>query len=111
MKPTLALGVRINGNILLKSIASTGAVCVRLLVEDDSDEMDSGIHVTSFFYQYSHAESIIVEDEAQSMKCEGPNTNAHKEEERAVKQGHAVESADNQELGRGEQHAPSYNCR
>ena len=35
----------------------------------------------------------------------GPNTNAHKEE-RAVEQGHAVESADDQELGSGEQHAP-----
>ena len=23
--------------------------------------------------QYSHAESILVEDEAQSMNCEGPN--------------------------------------
>ena len=112
MKPTLASGVGINGNILLKSIASTGAVCVRLLVEDDSDEMDSGIHVRSFFfYQYSHAQSIIVEDGAQSMRCEGPNTNAHKEEERAVEQGHAVESADGQELDSGEQHAPSYNCR
>ena len=47
--------------------------------------------------QYSHAESIIVEDEAQFMKCEGPNINAPKEEERAVEQGHAVESADDQE--------------
>ena len=45
------------------------------------------------------------------MKCEGPITNAHKEEERAVEQGHAVESADDQELDSGEQHAPSYNCR
>ena len=26
------------------------------------------------------------------MKCEGPITNAHKEEERAVEQRHAVES-------------------
>ena len=49
MKPTLASGVRINGNILLKGIASTGAVYVRLLVEDDSDEVDSGIHVRGFF--------------------------------------------------------------
>ena len=92
-------------------IASTGAVCVRLLVEDDSDEVNSGTHVRGFFYQYSHAESIIVEDEAQSMKCEGPITNVHKEEERAVEQGHAVESTDDQELDSGEQHAPSYNCR
>ena len=45
MKPTLASRVRIFGNILLKSIASTGAVCVRFLVEDDSDEVDSGIHI------------------------------------------------------------------
>ena len=39
------------------------------------------------------------------MKCEGPITNAHKEQE------HAVESSDDQELDSGEQHAPSYNCR
>ena len=38
MRPTLASGVRVNGNILLKSIASTGAVYVRLLVEDDLEE-------------------------------------------------------------------------
>ena len=45
MKPTLASWVRINRNILLMSNAFTGAVCVRLLVKDDSDEVDSGIHV------------------------------------------------------------------
>ena len=45
------------------------------------------------------------------MKCEGPITNAHQEEERAVEQGHAVESVDDQELHSGEQHALSYNCR
>ena len=67
--------------------------------------------MSAVFYQYSHAESIIVEDEAQSMKCEGPITNAHKEEERAVEQRHAVKSSDDQELDSGEQHAPSYNCR
>ena len=43
VKPTLASGVRVNGNIFLKSIAYTGAVYVRLLVEDDPDEVDSGI--------------------------------------------------------------------
>ena len=64
------------------------------------------VFMSEVFYQYSHAESIIVEDEAQSMKCEGPITNAHKEEE----QGHAVESSDDQELDSGEQRAPSYNC-
>ena len=42
MRPTLASGVMVNGNILLKSIASTGAVYVRLLVEHDL-EGDSGI--------------------------------------------------------------------
>ena len=41
VKPIFASGVRVNGNILLKSIASTGVVYVRLLVEDDPDE-DSG---------------------------------------------------------------------
>ena len=45
------------------------------------------------------------------MKCEGPNTNAHKEEERALEQGRAVESSNDQELDSGEQHASSYNCR
>ena len=43
VKPTLASGVRINANILLKSIAPTGAVYVRLLVEDGPGEVDSGI--------------------------------------------------------------------
>lgn len=56
--------------------------------------------------QYSHAEGIIVVDEMQSMNCEGSNTNTHKEEERAVEQGHAVESADDQERDSGQQHAP-----
>ena len=36
-----ASGVRINGNVLLKGIASTGVVHASLLVEDDPDE-DSG---------------------------------------------------------------------
>ena len=69
------------------------------------------VFMLEVFYQYSHAESIIVEDEAQSLWSEEPITNAHKEEQRAVEQGHAVESADDQELDSGEQHAPSYNCR
>ena len=69
------------------------------------------VFMSEVFYQYSHVESIIVEDEAQSLRCEGPITNAHNEEEHAVEQGHAVESADDQELDSGEQHAPSYNCR
>ena len=106
VKPTLASGVRINGNILLKSIASTGAVYVRLLVEDDPDEVDSGIQRSmDDFMSEVNQESIIVQDEVQSMNCEGPNTNRHKEEERAVEQGHAVESADDQERDSGEQHA------
>ena len=93
VKLTLASGVRINGNILLKSIASTGAVYVRLLVEDDPDEVDSGIQRSmDDFMSEVNQESIIVQDELQSMNCEGPNTNRHKEEERAVEQGHAVES-------------------
>ena len=41
VKSIFASGVRVNGNILLKSTASTGVVYVRLLVEDDPDE-DSG---------------------------------------------------------------------
>ena len=111
VKPKLASGVRINGNILLKSIASTGAVYVRLLVEDDPDEEDSGIQRSlddfmSEVNQYSHAEGIIVEDEVQSMNCEGPNAGTHKEEERSVEQGHTLESADDQERDSGEQHAP-----
>ena len=89
MKPTLASGVRINGNILLKSIASTGAVYyVRLLVEDDPDEVDSGIQRSmDDFMSEVNQDSIIVQDEVQSMNFEGPNTNRHKEEERAVEQG------------------------
>ena len=111
VKPKLASGVKINGNILLKSIASTGAVYVRLLVEDDPDEVDGGTQkrLDDFMLevnQYSHTEGIIMEDEVQSMNCEGPNTDTRKEEERAVEQGHAVESVDDQERDSGEQHAP-----
>ena len=58
------------------------------------------------FMSEVNQESIIVQDEVQSMNCEGPNTNRHKEEERAVELGHAVESADYQERDSGEQHAP-----
>ena len=106
VKPTLASGVRINGNILLKSIASAGAVCVRLLVEDDPDEVDSGIQRSmDDFMSEVNQESIIVQDEVQSMNCEGPNTNRHKEEEHAEEQAHAVESADDEERDSGEQHA------
>ena len=112
VKPALASGVRINGNILLKSIASTGAVYVRLLVEDDPDEVDSGLQRSlddfmSEVNQYRHAGSITIEDEVQSVNCEGPNANTHKEEERAVEQGHAVESADDRERNNGEHHAPT----
>ena len=39
VKPIFASGIRINENILLKGIASTGVVYVRLLVEDDPDEV------------------------------------------------------------------------
>ena len=45
----------------------------------------------------------------QSMNCEGLDTNTHKEEERAVEQGHEVKYADDQvdqEQDSGEQHAP-----
>ena len=41
VKPIFASGVTSNGNILLESIASTGVVHVRLLLEDDPNE-DSG---------------------------------------------------------------------
>ena len=103
--------VRINGNILLKSIASTGAVYVRLLVEDDPDEVDSGLQRSlddfmSEVNQYRHAGNITIEDEVQSVNCEGPNANTHKEEECAVEQGHAVESTDDRERNNGEHHAP-----
>ena len=42
VKLAFALGLRINGNIFLKSIASTGSVHVCLLVDDDLDEVDGG---------------------------------------------------------------------
>ena len=66
VKLTLASGVKINGNILLKSIASTGAVYVCLLVEDDPDE-DSGVQRTmdefmSEVNQNNHVEAITVKD-------------------------------------------------
>ena len=84
---------------------------MRSLVEDDPDEEDGGIQKSmdefmSEVNQYSHAEGIMVEDEVQSMHCKGPNRGTHKEEERAVEQGHALESADDQERDSGEQHAP-----
>ena len=106
VKPTLASGVRINANILLKSIAPTGALCVRLLVEDDPDEVDSGIQRSldefiSEVNEDNQVESIIVQDEVQSVRHQESNT----EVESAMQQGHVAESPGNQNLGNGVQHA------
>lgn len=42
MKLVFVLGLRINGNIFLKSIVFIGFVYVCLLVDDDFDEVDGG---------------------------------------------------------------------
>lgn len=105
VKPTLASGVRINVNILLKSIAPTGAVYVRLLVEDDPDEGDSGIQrsLDEFISEVNEnqVESIIVQDEVQSVRRQESNT----EVESAVHQGHGSESPGYQNLDDEVQHA------
>ena len=90
-------GVRINANILLKSITPTGAVYVRLLVEDDPDEVDSGIQrrldkFISKVNENNQVESIIVQDEVQSVFREESNT----EVESAVQQGHVAKSPGDQ---------------
>ena len=64
VKPALASGVKINGNILLKSIGSTGAVYVQLLMEDDPDE-DSSVQrsIDEFLLeinQDNHVEPIVL---------------------------------------------------
>ena len=106
VKPTLASGVRINANVLLKSIAPTGAVYVHLLVEDDPDEVDSGIQRSldefiSELNEDNQVESIIVQDEVQSVRHQESNT----EVESAMQQGHVAESPEDQNLGNGVQHA------
>lgn len=89
MKLAFALGLRINGNIFLKSIASTGSVHVCLLVDDDLDEVDGGKKKNL--------------DDFHVMQT---NTNHIKKGNVQWKQGHTVESADDQERDSGEQHAP-----
>ena len=105
VKPTLASGVRINVNNFLKSIAPTGAVYVRLLVEDDPDEVDSGIQrsLDEFISEVNEnqVESIIVQDEVQSVRRQESNT----EVESAVHQGHGSESPGYQNLDDEVQHA------
>ena len=41
--PKLATGVRVDGNILLKSIAPSGAVYVRLFSDDNDDDADDDV--------------------------------------------------------------------
>lgn len=58
MKLAFALGLRINGNIFLRSIASTGSVYVCLLVDDDLDEVDGGVQkILDYFYVTQRATS------------------------------------------------------
>ena len=49
MKPTLASGVKIDANILLKSIASSGAVYLQLFADDLDDPDDDWEFSTSLF--------------------------------------------------------------
>jgi len=104
MRPTLASGVRVNGNILLKSIASTGAVYVRLLVEDDLEE-DSGIQRSldefmSEANQETHVQIITVQNEVQSVLRQEPD----KEVASFVEQRHVDESSNDQMLENGIRH-------
>lgn len=58
MKLAFALGLRINRNIFLRSIASTGSVYVCLLVDDDLDEVDGGVQkILDYFYVMQRATS------------------------------------------------------
>lgn len=104
MRPTLASGVRVNGNILLKSIASTGAVYVRLLVEDDLEE-DSGIQRSldeflSEANQETHVEITTVQNEVQSVLRQEPD----KEVASSVEQRHVAESSNDRMLENGIRH-------
>lgn len=104
MRPTLASGVRVNGNILLKSIASTGAVYVRLLVEDDLEE-DSVIQRSldeflSDANQETHVEITTVQNEVQSVLRQEPD----KEVASSVEQRHVAESSNDQMLENGIRH-------
>ena len=101
MRPTLASRVRVNGNILLKSIASTGAVYVRLLVEDDLEE-DSVIQRSldeflSDANQETHVEITTVQNEVQSVLCQEPD----KEVASSVEQRHVAESSNDKMLENG----------
>ena len=106
MRPTLASGVRVNGNILLKSIASTGAVYVRLLVEDDLEE-DSVIQRSldeflSDANQETHVEITTVQNEVQSVLRQEPDKEvASSVEQRHIR--HTVESTDDHGQDNGEQ--------
>lgn len=98
MRPTLASKVRVNGNILLKRIASTGAVYVRLLVEDDLEE-DSGIQRSldefmSEANQETHIEITTVQNKEQSVLRQEPD----KEVASFVEQRHIAESSNDQML-------------
>lgn len=58
MKLAFALGLRINGNTFLRSIAFTGSVYVCLLVDDDLDEVDGGVQkILDYFYVMQRATS------------------------------------------------------
>lgn len=58
MKLAFTLGLRINGNTFLRSIASTGSVYVCLLVDDDLDEVDGGVQkILDYFYVMQRATS------------------------------------------------------
>lgn len=50
--PTLASGVKIDANILLKSISSAGTIYVRLFVDDDDDINDDDFQLPNFDYLF-----------------------------------------------------------
>ena len=98
VKPTLASGVRIDGNILLRSIASSGVVYVRLLVEDNSDEEDDNQRSMDEFMSEANHDNPV-QSIATFVQEQGHDQERNNEVQ------HAVESADDQERNNEIQHA------
>lgn len=98
VKPTLASGVRIDGNILLRSIVSSGAVYVRLLVEDNSDEEDDNQRSMDEFMSEANHDNPV-QSIATFVQEQGHDQERNNEVQ------HAVESADDQERNNEIQHA------
>ena len=69
VKPNLVSGVKIDAKVLLKSIASTSVVYVRLF-EDDLDEIDNSILSTSPFDIPDQGSGSVGHSSAESTSME-----------------------------------------